>query len=287
MAAATIVAQAVAPAPPDYQQEVEAFRRHREQQLTADDGWLTVAGLFWLKPGANRFGADRSNDLVLPASAPARAGTFWLESGRVTVEAAPGAPLTHQGRPVTRQALRSDSGGAEPDVLALGPLTLQIIERGGRLAVRLKDKDRAERKQWKGLHWYPMNPAYRIVARFVPHDRPTTITVPSIIGVAEAMPSPGSAVFEIGGHAVRLDAVVEPGDTQLSFILRDATSGKTTYGAGRFLHADPPKDGRVILDFNKAYAPPCAVTPYATCPLPPAQNRLSIAIEAGEMGAGH
>jgi len=287
MAAATIVAQAVAPPPPDYPQEVEAFRRHREQQLTADDGWLTVAGLFWLKPGANRFGADRSNDLVLPASAPARAGTFWLESGRVTVEAAPGAPLTHQGRPVTRQALRSDSGGAEPDVLALGPLTLQIIERGGRLAVRLKDKDRAERKQWKGLHWYPVNPAYRIVARFVPHDRPTTITVPSIIGVAEAMPSPGSAIFEIGGHAVRLDPVVEAGDTQLFFIFRDATSGKTTYGAGRFLHADPPKDGRVILDFNKAYAPPCAVTPYATCPLPPAQNRLPIAIEAGEMGAGH
>jgi uncharacterized protein (DUF1684 family) len=287
MAAAVIVAQSVAPAPPDYRQEVEAFRRHREQQLTSDDGWLTVAGLFWLKPGANRFGADRSNDLVLPPSAPPRAGTFWLESGRVTVEAAPGAPLTHQGRLVTKQALRSDSGGAEPDVLALGPLTLQIIERGGRLAVRLKDKDRAERKQWKGLHWYPVNPAYRIVARFVPHERPTTITVPSIIGVAEAMPNPGSAVFEIGGHTVRLDPVVEQGDTQLFFIFRDATSGKTTYGAGRFLHADPPKDGQVVLDFNKAYSPPCAVTPYATCPLPPAQNRLSIAIEAGEMGAGH
>jgi uncharacterized protein (DUF1684 family) len=287
MAAAVIVAQSVAPAPPDYRQEVEAFRRHREQQLTSDDGWLTVAGLFWLKPGANRFGADRSNDLVLPPSAPQRAGMFWLESGRVTVEAAPGAPLTHRGRPVTRQALRSDAGGAEPDVLALGPLTLQIIDRGGRLAVRLKDKDRAERKQWKGLHWYPVNPAYRIVARFVPRDRPTTITVPSIIGVAEAMPSPGSVVFEIGGRSVRLDPVVETGDTQLFFIFRDATSGKTTYGAGRFLHADPAKDGRVILDFNKAYAPPCAVTPYATCPLPPAQNHLPIAIEAGEIGAGH
>ncbi len=287
MAAATIVAQPVVPAPPDYRQEVEAFHRHREDQLTSDGGWLSVAGLFWLKPGANRFGADRSNDVVLPPSAPPRAGTFWLESGRVTVEAAPGAPLTHQGRPVSRQALRSDSGGAEPDVLALGPLTLQIIDRGGRLAVRLKDKDRAARKQFKGLNWYPVDPAYRIVARFVPHDRPTTITVPSIIGVAEAMPSPGSAVFELGGRTIRLDPVVEAGDTRLFFIFRDTTSGKTTYGAGRFLHADPPKDGRVILDFNKSYAPPCAVTPYATCPLPPQQNHLPIAIEAGEMGAGH
>ncbi len=246
-----------------------------------------MAGLFWLEPGPNRFGADRSSDLVLPASAPAHAGTFWLESGRVRVEAAPGVPLTRDGRPVTKQVLRSDSGGAEPDVLALGPLTLQIIERGGRLAVRLKDKERAARKQWKGLVWYPVNPTYRIVARFVPHDRPTTMTVPSIIGTAEAMPSPGSALFEIGGRSVRLDPVVEPGDTRLFFIFRDATAGKTTYGAGRFLYADPPKDGRVILDFNKAVSPPCAVTPYATCPLPPPQNHLPVAIEAGEMSAGH
>ncbi len=287
---ATASAQAVggtAGAPDSYRREIEAFHRHREDQLTSDGGWLSVAGLFWLKPGANRFGADRSNDVVLPPSAPAHAGTFWLEAGAVRVEAAPGVPLTLAGRPVTKQALRSDTGGADPDVLSLGPLTLQIIERGGRLAIRLKDKERAERKHFKGLVWYPVNPAYRIVARFVPRDRPTTITVPSIIGTAEAMPSPGSAVFELGGRSVRLDPVVEAGDNRLFFIFRDATAGKTTYGAGRFLYADPPKDGRVILDFNKAVSPPCAVTPYATCPLPPQQNHLPIAIEAGEMSAGH
>jgi uncharacterized protein len=285
-----VVAQAaggVAGVPDSYRHEIEAFHRHREDQLTSDGGWLSVAGLFWLKPGANRFGADRSNELVLPASAPAHAGTFWLEAGVVRVEAAPGAPLTLAGRPVMKQTLRADSGGADPDVLALGPLTLQIIERSGRLGVRLKDKDRAERKHFKGLVWYPVNPAYRIVARFVPRERSTTITVPSIIGTAEAMPSPGTAVFEVGGRSVHLDPVLETGDNRLFFIFRDTTAGKTTYGAGRFLYADPPKDGRVILDFNKAVSPPCAVTPYATCPLPPQQNHLPIAIEAGEMSAGH
>jgi uncharacterized protein (DUF1684 family) len=284
-AAGIILAQQVNIAPDSHRREVEAFRKQREQRLTSDGGWLSVAGLFWLKAGPNRFGSDRSNDVVLPASAPAHAGTFWLESGRVTVEA--GAPLTLGGRLVTKQVLRSDAGGAEPDVLVLGPLTLQIIDRGGRLAVRLKDKDRAERKAFKGLAWYPVKPSYRIVARFVPRDRPTTITVPSIIGTAEAMPSPGTAEFELGGRSFHLDPVVEPGDSQLFFIFRDATSGKTTYGAGRFLYTDPPKDGRVILDFNKAFSPPCAVTPYATCPLPPPQNHLPIAIEAGELSAGH
>ena len=286
---ATALAQAAGGAgvPETYRREIDAFHRHREDQLTSDGGWLSVAGLFWLKPGANRFGAERSNDVVLPPSAPAHAGTFWFEAGAVRVEVAPGVPLTLGGRPVTQKTLRSDTGGADPDVLALGPLTLQIIERGGRLAVRLKDKERAERKHFKGLVWYPINPAYRIVARFVPHDRPTTITVPSIIGTAEAMPSPGSAVFELGGRSLRLDPVVEAGDTRLFFIFRDVTAGKTTYGAGRFLYADPPKDGRVILDFNQAVSPPCAVTPYATCPLPPQQNHLPIAIEAGEMSAGH
>ena len=284
----TALAQAAGGAgvPESYRREIDAFHRHREDQLTSDGGWLSVAGLFWLKPGANRFGADRSNDVVLPPSAPAHAGTFWFEAGAVRVEVAPGVPLTLGGRPVTQKTLRSDTGGADPDVLALGPLTLQIIERGGRLAVRLKDKERAERKHFKGLVWYPINPAYRIVARFVPHARPTTITVPSIIGTAEAMPSPGSAVFELGGRSVRLDPVVEAGDTRLFFIVADATSGAATYQM-RFLDADPPKDGRVILDFNQAVSPPCAVTPYATCPLPPQQNHLPIAIEAGERSAGH
>jgi uncharacterized protein (DUF1684 family) len=270
-----------------YRKQIEAWRAERVDKLKADGGWLTVAGLFWLKPGGNRFGAERGNDIVLPASAPARAGAFVVEGGRVRVEVEPGVAITLGGKPVSGAALQTDAGGAAPDVLVMGPLTLQIIDRGGRLAVRLKDMQSAARKGWKGTAWYPVNPAYRVIARFEPRPTPTTIAVPTVIGTVEPMPSPGTAWFELGGKTLRLDPVLEPGETQLFFIIRDATSGHATYGGGRFLYADPAKDGHVVLDFNKAYAPPCAFTPYATCPLPPAVNRLGIAVEAGELAPPH
>jgi uncharacterized protein (DUF1684 family) len=271
-----------------YRAEIESWRRERELRLKADGGWLTVAGLFWLKPGANRFGADKANDIVLPDhSSPPRAGSFVLKDGRVRIDVASSAVVTLGGQPIDKRELRSDTSGAPPDVIALGALTMQIIERSGRVGVRLKDMRAPARRDFKGLRWYPVAPAYRVTARFVPHTKPTTISVPDVLGGAESLPSPGSAWFELDGKSLRLDPVLEPGSAQLFFIFRDATSGKTTYGAGRFLYADPPADGRVVLDFNKAYAPPCAFTPYATCPLPPAENRLPIAVEAGELGAEH
>lgn len=269
-----------------YRREVETWRVERQARLKAEGGWLSLAGLYWLKPGLNRFGSERVNDLVLPARAAPRAGTFRLEAGRVTVEALPGVPLLLAGKPITRAELRSDAAGA-PDVVSLGDLTLQVIARGDRLGIRLKDPRSATRQGFKGLAWFPVRPEYRVSARFVAHAAPVSITVPTVLGTAETMPSPGSALFELGGKSVRLDPVLEPGETQLFFIFRDATSGESTYGGGRFLYADPPKDGQVVLDFNKAYSPPCAFTPYATCPLPPSQNRLPIAVEAGEKGAGH
>jgi uncharacterized protein (DUF1684 family) len=275
-----------------YVHEIEAWRRERLQRLTADGGWLTVAGLFWLKPGANRFGAAADNDIVLPAhSAPAQAGTFVLESGRVRVEVRPGVTVTLAGKPVTKSTLRSDAGGATPDVLSLGALTLQIIDRGGRLGVRLKDMKSPARAKFQGLQYFPIDARFRIAARFVAHETPVTINVPNVLGMVESMPSPGYASFNIEGvpsvQPLRLDAVVEPGETQLFFIFRDATSGKTTYGGGRFLYADAPAGGKVVLDFNRAYSPPCAFTAHATCPLPPANNRLPVAIEAGEKVTRH
>jgi len=283
--------QGPAVAGPDaYRREIEAWRAERLARLQSDGGWLTVAGLYWLKPGVNRFGADRANDLVLPARAGARAGTFRLESGRVTVEALAGSPLMLAGKPITRAELRSDAAGA-PDVVALGDLTMQVIARGDRLGIRLKDPRSPARQSFKGLSWFPIRAEYRVNARLVAHAAPASIAVPTVIGTTETMPSPGSAVFELAGKSVRLDPVLEPGETRLFFIFRDATSGRSSYGGGRFLYADPPdpkdKDGRIVLDFNKAYSPPCAFTRYATCPLPPSQNRLPIAIEAGEMNDGH
>jgi uncharacterized protein (DUF1684 family) len=271
-----------------YARDVEGWRRAREQRLTADGGWLTVAGLAWLTPGRNGFGAAPGSAVLLPAhSSPAQGGAFIVERGRVTIEVAPGVAVTREGKPVTRAQLRTDAGGADPDVLALGALTMQVLSRGDKLAVRIKDMRSPARAVFKGLRWYPIKPEYRVVARFRPHPKPKTIRVDSVVGIAEPMVSPGTAEFELGGKTVRLDPVLEPGETQLFFIFRDGTSGQTTYGAGRFLYADPPRDGVVVLDFNRAYTPPCGFTAFATCPLPPAQNRLTISIEAGELTPSH
>jgi uncharacterized protein (DUF1684 family) len=270
-----------------YRKQIEAWRAERVAKLKADGGWLTVAGLFWLAPGRNRFGAAPGNEIVLPPSAPAHAGAFVLEAGHVRVEVEPGVTITLGGKPVTRAALRSDAGGAEPDVLALGPLTMQVIDRGGRLGVRLKDMQSAARRSFKGTSWYPIDPAYRVTARFEARAKPLVMKIPTVLGTVEPMPSPGTAVFELRGKTWRLDPVLEPGETQLFFIIRDATTGHATYGGGRFLYADPPQDGRVVLDFNKAYSPPCAFTAYATCPLPPPGNRLGVAVEAGELAPPH
>jgi uncharacterized protein (DUF1684 family) len=295
MLMALVLATAGGPDDAAYRAEIDSWRLSREARLKADDGWLTLAGLFWLKPGANRFGADGANDIVLPVHEsrprpPSQAGTFTLDKGTVTVEVAHGVIATLNGNPVTRVGLRSDADadaharGGGPDILALGSLTFQVIARQGRLAVRLKDGQSAARQKWHGLRYYPTKPSLRVIARFIPHPKPVAITVPNVLGYSESLPSPGTAVFEIDGRQMRLDPVIEsPGDQQLFFIFRDRTAGKTTYASGRFLYADPPRDGHVVLDFNKAYNPPCAFTAYATCPLPPDQNRLSIPIEAGEL----
>ena len=173
---------------------------------------------------------------------------------------------------------------------------MQIIDRGGRLGVRLKDMKSPARAAFKGLRYFPIDQRFRVVATFVPHDKPVSLNVPNVLGMVERMPSPGYASFVLDGGAgesgktqpLRLDAVLEPGETQLFFIFRDPTAGKTTYGAGRFLYADPPgRTARSSWTSTSAYSPPCAFTPHATCPLPPANNRLPVAIEAGEMFAGH
>jgi uncharacterized protein len=271
-----------------YRADLQAWRQRREASLLADGGWLSVAGLFWLKEGPNRFGTDAKGDIVLPAgSAPRRAGVFELAGGKTTVTLRRGAFATLAGHPVTRSELRPDSLGA-PDVLRLGRLTMHVIERGGRYAIRLKDRESPRRRGFTGLRWYDPSEDYRVTARYVSHPEPRPIKVPNVLGGSEPMPSPGYAVFEREGQEVRLEGVLEEKDArQLFFIFRDRTSGKETYPAGRFLYADLPRDGKIVLDFNKAYNPPCAFTPFATCPLPPPQNWLPVRIEAGELDYGH
>jgi uncharacterized protein len=288
---AMAAAAALGAATPDaaYRAEIDKWRHEREARLKGDGGWLQVAGLFWLKDGPNTFGTNAKSTLVLPAgSAPARAGTFELRAGRVTVRMDPGVEATVDGKPVQTATLRPDVPGPA-DVLKVGSrLSLHVIERGGRLGIRMKDKESPLLKEFTGLRWFPVREDQRIEARFVPYTPPKKVPVPNILGQVDELPSPGYAVFNVAGREVRLDPVLEePGATELFFIFRDETAKKETYQAGRFLYAAMPKDGKVVLDFNKAYSPPCAFTPYATCPLPPKQNRLTVRIEAGEMRSGH
>jgi uncharacterized protein (DUF1684 family) len=271
-----------------YEAEIRKWREAREARLKSEEGWLAVAGLFWLEQGANRFGTAAGNQIVLPeGSAPPLAGVFEHHAGKTTVRIEPGVVVTTKGAAVTSKELTADTAG-EPDVLVLGRLTMHVIERGGRYGIRLKDKESLQRKSFAGLQWFPVKDSYRFTARFVPYDPPRSVPVPNVLGQVTEMPSPGHAVFEVGGKQVGLDAVLEEPDAkELFFIFRDLTTGKETYGAGRFLYSEMEKDGTVVLDFNKAYSPPCAYTPYATCPLPPKQNRLSVRIEAGEKHSGH
>ena len=271
----------------DYAASIEEWRAGRLQRLTADNGWLTVAGLFWLKEGDNRVGTGPGNDIVLPAgSAPESVGVLAYRDGRATFSADPAAQVTSAGQPVTTLALKDDSAGP-PDLLSVNDLTLFVIKRGDRHAVRLRDKNRPERTRFTGLTYFPIEPMYRVLADWVPYDPPKTIPIPNVLGGTENLPCPGYARFSLEGKEMRIEPVIEqPGDDELFIIFRDLTAGHETYGAGRFLYAPMPEGGKIVLDFNKAYNPPCAFTPFATCPLPPPQNVLPIRIEAGEKNYG-
>jgi len=278
---------AAAPPPGDYVAGIEKWRKERETSLRSDTGWLTVAGLFWLKEGTNRFGTDPSLEVVLPAgTAPALAGAFELKNGKVRVKVESGATVTSSGRAVTELDLKNDASD-EPTLLALGDLTLFVIDRDGKIGIRLKDKSSKRLKEFKGLKWYPVKPAYRITGTWTEYNPPKQIPVPNVVGQTTNQPSPGYVTFTVNGETVRLDPIQDsPDDKELFFIFRDGTSGDTTYAPGRFLYADAPVEGKVVLDFNMATNPPCAFTPFATCPLPPPQNRLKVKIEAGEMKYG-
>jgi uncharacterized protein (DUF1684 family) len=252
-----------------YQAEIAQWRRAREAELRQDGSWLTVAGLFWLRDGSNRFGKDASSDIVLP-DGPAHAGAFELHNGKVTV--------TMDGH--TRQ-LAPDSA----DAVKVGRLSLSAIHRGPKLGIRLRDPASQLRRDYHGLDYFPASEEFRVTARFV--AEPRRIPVANVLGQTEPMASPGYVVFRLHGQELRLYPVFEAPATSLFFIFRDQTSGKETYGAGRFLDTELPRGNQVVLDFNKAYNPPCAFTPYATCPLPPQENRLPVGIEAGEKTYGH
>ncbi len=259
-----------------YRQEVDQWRAQHQAELAKDYGWLTVVGLDWLKEGDNRVGSDPASEVPLPpGSAPKHVAVISLHAGKATLQPAPGVALTLNGKPATKTTLREDD-----DVLAVNHLKFFVIRRGDRIGIRLKDNDSAGRKHFQGLSWYPVNRSWLIQAKFTAWTTPHSITFHNTIGQEESEPSPGYVTFQKDGREFRLEPTIDEGE--LFFVLRDQTSDKTTYGASRFLYTKPAQNGMVLLDFNQAENPPCAFTNYATCPLPPPQNRLALAITAGE-----
>lgn len=272
-----------------YTQQIRTWQEERVQGLKQEDGWLTLVGLFWLDEGENPFGTDPGNKVIFPeGKGPAVAGTLIRQGTTVRVKAAPGSGLTVDGKPVTEMELASDAT-EKVTVLELGSLSFFPIQRGDRIGVRIKDKKAPQLVGFKGLDFYPVQTAWRVEARFEPYNPPKKVAIPNVLGQVTDSDSPGAVVFDWQGQTYRLDTLGSV-DKGLSLIFADATNGHETYGAGRFLEIEgQPKDGRIVVDFNTAYNPPCAYTAFATCPLPPAQNKLALKVEAGEkkFGDGH
>jgi hypothetical protein len=262
---------------------VGAWRVQRVNSLTSDSGWLTLTGLLWLKDGANSFGRASSNALVLDnAALAATAGSFEVSAHKVRFVANPAAGVTHDGQPVGTLELVSDAAG-EPTVLASGSLRFFVIERSGNLGVRVRDLNNPHRLQFRGLSYFPVSTDWLLHARFESYEPQRHIKIINILGMEDDAVSPGAVVFNKDGREWRLDTVLEaPEDKKLFIMFADTTSGHETYGAGRFMYIPLPVNGMTEVDFNKAYNPPCALNDFATCPLPPPQNRLHLRVDAGE-----
>lgn len=268
-----------------YLAELEGWRAKRLAALTSDNGWLTLVGLSWLHPGTNRFGSAAGNEVVLPGvGIPPVAGLLDLADGVVTLRTSPESGALVNDAPAADQRLASDRSG-RPDVVRIGSLRFTVIERSGRLGVRVKDAGNPARTSFQGIGHFPVDLAYRVGAVFEPYPTPREVEVATAHGPAQRLLAGGVVRFRLGDRDCALEPFVSsPRDREFFFVFRDATAGEETYGAGRFLDAEGPAPGSsaLVLDFNRAYNPPCAFTPYATCPLPPPGNVLALRIEAGE-----
>jgi uncharacterized protein (DUF1684 family) len=272
---------ASAESPDAYRADVEKYRHDLETKLTSDTGWLTIAGLAFLTEPETTFGSDPSNGIVLPGGTPAHVGSFLLaKDGRISVKLKPGQQVKLlDGKPFTGGPVKTDGEGP-PDRLVLGDVQVWVHMSGSRPAVRIRDKNNALRKAFSGRKWYAIGEPYRVEATYVPYDTPKELKVPNLLGDIDTMTVPGQVTFTLTGTRHTMVPVID--DDELWFIFKDLTSGETTYPAARFLYTAMPKDGKVVLDFNRAENPPCAFNPYATCPLPPKENILPMRVEAGE-----
>lgn len=264
--------------------ETQKWRAKREAELKTEDSWLTVAGLFWLKEGLTTVGTDASVvDIVLPAGSTAgQVGSLELANGTVTLKVKDDVVVTVKDKPVREFVMKFDDVNKTPEAFQVGTLKLSVIKRANRYGLRVRDKNSPERLAFKSLHWFPVRSSYRVVATFIPYPEPREMKIMNVLGDELKEKVPGTLTFTLNGKKFELRPIIED-EKKLFIIFKDSTAGKTTYPAGRYLYADLPQDGKVVLDFNRAENPPCAFTKYATCPLPPRQNIMKIPINAGEM----
>jgi len=270
-----------------YRADVEAFRKQRETEINGPTGWAALVGLHWLTAGTFTIGRTPGSQIALAGpSAPATLGKISVTDHDATIALAPGVAGTVKNAPVTSVTLQPNSD--IDTALVVGKTSMIVIRRGQRLALRVWDSAAPNRTKYAHLTWMAIDPKWRFNATFIPHANPPKMKIQNVLGETIEMTNPGAVEFVTGGKTIRLEALLESDDAkEFFFMFKDATSNKTTYGAGRYLYTPLPKDGHVDLDFNKADNPPCAFTDFATCPLPPLPNRLTIAVPAGETYAKH
>lgn len=272
----------------EYTTEIKEWHERRIEGLKRNDGWLTLAGLFWLKEGENSYGSDKSNDIIFPEGTPAFIGKFILNNGNVTSVINDGVEVYNDSVLVKEISMENDLQ-KNTTILTHGSFSWYVILRdGNRYGIRLKNSESRALKDFNDIDTYPIDKKWKIEARYEPYDPPKVIVIPNVTGTSVEDTSKGALVFNIDNKEYRLDAL---GSGERFFIIfADETNGEETYGAGRFLSvAGPDSTGKTVIDFNKAYNPPCAFTKYATCPLPPRDNYLKVAVTAGEKkyGEGH
>ena len=275
-----------------WQKDLVDWRASHVAELQKPDGWLSLAGLEWLQPGDNSFGGAADNKIHLADTKAAHLGVLRLDGQTVRLaEPAEGFPAEFlvAGTPAKSQMLRVDADNDKnAPHLTIGTLNMYVIRRDDRFALRVKDSKSQALLGFHGLKWYAPDPVYRVTAKWIPYNPPKTVTLDTLAGTHYSQPVPGAAEFKLAGDTYRLEPVLEASDpNKLFFILRDTTSATTTYGACRFLYTPLPsegvaKTGELVLDFNHLENPPCAYTPFSTCPLPPPGNRLHIALPVGE-----
>jgi uncharacterized protein len=266
---------------PEYLEEIKQWHQHRLERLKADDGWLNLVGRTWLKPGVNKFGSAKDNDVLIESDkVPKYIGVFVFEDSSVTMKVNDGVEVLLNGNPVKEMKMIGDES-KDMNVFQYGPIKWNLIIRDTLYGIRFRDLESEFVKNFKGIERFPVNDDWRIEAKYVAYDPPKKISVPNILGQIDEESSPGAVLFIKNNQSYKLDAIDE--GERLWFIFADGTSGEETYGGGRFLYTDKAdSNGIVIVDFNKAYDPPCVLTKYATCPMPPKQNYLAIRITAGE-----